>query len=117
MDLAVAWYQKEQEGRAQRTWEKIWETISEMDQTMAVNNLNNNNLENNKSNKDFILLETTNNGTNERTYYNPSRRKGSTLDNRASTYNMNKYHARLVGKHGGCPWRPMQYKYGRGVIG
>lgn len=54
------------------------------------------------------------------TYYNPSRRKpGMTQQetNRASTFNMNKYQARLVGKHGGCPWRPANYKYGRGVLG
>ncbi|XP_058445784.1 non-canonical poly(A) RNA polymerase protein Trf4-1-like [Malaya genurostris] len=50
--------------------------------------------------------------------YNPTRKKaGSTVDNKASTYNMNKQHLRLIGIHGGCPWRPPTFKYGRGIIG
>lgn len=127
MDPAVAWFQEEQDGPAKRIWMAIWDTISEMDHSnqTAVNhvNNNNNNLEYHpphqtstpnigKSNKDMILID-----TNERTYYNPSKRKGSTIDNKASTFNMNKYHTRLVGKHGGCPWRPPNVRYGRGVIG
>lgn len=56
--------------------------------------------------------------THERSYYNPSRRKpGSTVDNKASTYNMNKYQDKLIGKHKGCPWRPPGFQYGRGVLG
>lgn len=133
MDSAVAWFQEEQDGPAKRIWMAIWDTISEMDHSnqTAVNhiNINNNNNNNNslehqppphqtttatigKSNKDMILIE-----TNERIYYNPSKRKGSTIDNKASTFNMNKYHGRLVGKHGGCPWRPPNIHYGRGVLG
>lgn len=58
-----------------------------------------------------------NNNGNEKNY-NPTRKKaGSTVDNKASTYNMNKQHMRLIGVHGGCPWRPPNYKYGRGIIG
>ncbi|XP_058825345.1 non-canonical poly(A) RNA polymerase protein Trf4-1 isoform X2 [Topomyia yanbarensis] len=30
---------------------------------------------------------------------------------------MNKQHMRLIGIHGGCPWRPPTFKYGRGIIG
>lgn len=33
MDLAVAWYQEEQEGEAKRIWSNIWETAE------MVNNL------------------------------------------------------------------------------
>ncbi|XP_053679709.1 non-canonical poly(A) RNA polymerase protein Trf4-1-like [Anopheles nili] len=51
--------------------------------------------------------------------YNPVRKKlGSMMtDNKASTFNMNKQHPRLIGVHGGCPWRPTNFKYGRGIIG
>lgn len=123
MDPAVAWFQEEQNGPAKRIWLGIWETVQEMDQTqLAVNN----NLDNNnKSAKDMNLIENqhnincNSNGQTERTYYNPSRRKaGSTLEsNRASTFNMNRYESRLIGKHGGCPWRPSYFKYGPGVLG
>uniref|UniRef100_A0A336MD45 polynucleotide adenylyltransferase n=1 Tax=Culicoides sonorensis TaxID=179676 RepID=A0A336MD45_CULSO len=41
----------------------------------------------------------------------------ATGENRASTYNMNKNFNRLCGKYGGCPWRPMNFIYGRGIIG
>uniref|UniRef100_U5ETV5 polynucleotide adenylyltransferase n=1 Tax=Corethrella appendiculata TaxID=1370023 RepID=U5ETV5_9DIPT len=55
--------------------------------------------------------------TNEKNY-NPTRRKlGSTVDNKASTYNMNKLHTKLVGMYGGCPWRPPNYRYYRGILG
>ncbi|XP_053669250.1 terminal nucleotidyltransferase 4B [Anopheles marshallii] len=51
--------------------------------------------------------------------YNPVRKKlGSMMtDNKASTFNMNKQQHRLIGVHGGCPWRPPNFKYGRGIIG
>ncbi|XP_050071819.1 non-canonical poly(A) RNA polymerase protein Trf4-1-like [Anopheles maculipalpis] len=51
--------------------------------------------------------------------YNPVRKKlGSMMtDNKASTFNMNKQHPRLIGVYGGCPWRPPNFKYGRGIIG
>lgn len=118
MDPAVAWFQEEQNGPAKRLWLAIWDTIQEMDQTQqqAVNSIENNNP---KTAKEMNLIMDNNNGQTERTYYNPSRRKAaSTLDsNRASTFNMNRYQARLVGKHGGCPWRPSYFKYGRGVVG
>uniref|UniRef100_A0A182FQD5 Uncharacterized protein n=2 Tax=Anopheles albimanus TaxID=7167 RepID=A0A182FQD5_ANOAL len=51
--------------------------------------------------------------------YNPVRKKlGSMMsENKASTFNMNKQQQRLIGVHGGCPWRPPNFKYGRGIIG
>uniref|UniRef100_A0A2M4CHW7 polynucleotide adenylyltransferase n=1 Tax=Anopheles darlingi TaxID=43151 RepID=A0A2M4CHW7_ANODA len=51
--------------------------------------------------------------------YNPVRKKlGSMMsENKASTFNMNKQQHRLIGVHGGCPWRPPNFKYGRGIIG
>ncbi|XP_058130527.1 non-canonical poly(A) RNA polymerase protein Trf4-1-like [Anopheles ziemanni] len=51
--------------------------------------------------------------------YNPVRKKlGSMMtDNKASTFNMNKQQHRLIGVHGGCPWRPPGFKYGRGIVG
>lgn len=53
----------------------------------------------------------------ERSYYNPSRRKAAIYENRASTYNMNRYQSRIIGKHNGCPWRPAGYVYPPGVLG
>lgn len=53
---------------------------------------------------------------NERSYYNPSRRK-TPSDNRASTYNMNRLQSRVHGKHCGCPWRPAGFDYPLGVLG
>ncbi|XP_058062325.1 non-canonical poly(A) RNA polymerase protein Trf4-1-like [Anopheles bellator] len=50
--------------------------------------------------------------------YNPVRKKlGSMTDNKASTFNMNKQQQRLIGVHGGCPWRPPNCKYNRGILG
>lgn len=139
MDPAVAWFQEEQNGPAKRLWISIWETIQEMDQQLQMATGGGGGTDNNnppKTAKEMnMILDNNgsggvgNNGSSggggggtqsERTYYNPSRRKAaaSALDNnRASTFNMNKYQARLVGKHGGCPWRPTHYDYGRGVIG
>lgn len=53
----------------------------------------------------------------ERSYYNPSRRKTTVYENRASTYNMNRYKNKIIGKHNGCPWRPPNFEYGPGVLG
>lgn len=121
MDPAVAWFQEEQNGPAKRLWLAIWETIQDMDQQTQQQQAVNSSIDNNnpKTAKEMNLIMDSNNGQTERTYYNPSRRKAaSTLDtNRASTFNMNRYQARLVGKHGGCPWRPDCCKYGRGVLG
>lgn len=109
MDLAVAWYQEEQEGEAKRIWSNIWET-NEMEfqqqllQQQQANNGNNSDTKSNDSNPTEKV-------------FNPTRRKGSTNDNKASTYNMNKYQAKLVGKHGGCPWRCSNFPYARGIIG
>lgn len=52
-------------------------------------------------------------------YYNPSRRKiGRIVDNKASTYNLNKHMNKLISKYRGCPWRMGEgFSYGRGVIG
>ncbi|KAJ6650119.1 Non-canonical poly(A) RNA polymerase protein Trf4-1 [Pseudolycoriella hygida] len=117
MDPAIAWFQEEQRGPAKRAWLAIWETIQEMDQTQAVSGVDSNN---GKTGKEMsILVDNNSSGQTERTYYNPSRRKaGSTLDsNRASTYNMNRNEQKLTGIHGGCPWRPLNFTYGRGVLG
>lgn len=53
----------------------------------------------------------------ERSYYNPSRRKAALYENRASTYNMNRYQNKIIGKHNGCPWRPAGFVYPPGVLG
>lgn len=53
----------------------------------------------------------------ERSYYNPSRRKAAIYENRASTYNLNRYQNRIIGKHNGCPWRPTGHEYPPGVLG
>lgn len=53
----------------------------------------------------------------ERSYYNPSRRKAALYENRASTYNLNRYQQKIIGKHNGCPWRPANFKYQPGVVG
>lgn len=53
----------------------------------------------------------------ERSYYNPSRKKTALYENRASTYNMNRYQNRIIGKHKGCPWRPVGCQYPAGVLG
>ncbi|KAG5680114.1 hypothetical protein PVAND_009640 [Polypedilum vanderplanki] len=124
MDLAVAWYQEEQEGEAKRIWSNIWETtemefqqqlLQSQQQQQQANNNNNGNNSDTKSN-DSNSNTSNNNFPVEKTF-NPTRRKGSTNDNKASTYNMNKYQAKLVGKHGGCPWRPPNFQYGRGILG
>lgn len=139
----MGWFQEEQQGPALRTWFAIWETNStEMQQQLEhqqqqqksnFNNNSNNNGNHQHSSREaataFLLQQfggdSMQNSTDrekivahERNYYNPSRRKaGSTVDNKASTYNMNKNRDKLIGKHKGCPWRPPGYQYGRGVIG
>lgn len=120
MDLAVAWYQEEQEGEAKRIWSNIWETtemdfqqqqlLQQQQQQQQANNGNNSDTKSNDSN-------TSNNNFPVEKTFNPTRRKGSTNDNKASTYNMNKYQGKLVGKHGGCPWRPHNFQYARGIVG
>lgn len=144
MDVNVAWYQEEQDGEAKRIWCNIWDTAREselsdsslLQQQQAVTNGNNNNSLDNKSNSEnsfnnqsknttttATATTQTNNNSNNNNFpvektFNPARRKGgSTNDNKASTYNMNKYQAKLVGKHGGCPWRPQNFHYSRGIIG
>lgn len=119
MDSSVAWYQEEQEGEAKRIWSNIWETnemeyqqqqLLQQQQQQQANNGNNSDTKSNDS-------QTSNNNFPVEKTFNPTRRKGSTNDNKASTYNMNKYQAKLVGKHGGCPWRPSNFQYARGIIG
>ena len=123
MDAAVAWFQEEQDGPAKRLWMGIWETVSEMDSAVnSTNNTNANTITTSNSSNNLEIKSKdsstqigngngnneTNNGilVNNEKNYNPTRKKaGSTIDNKASTYNMNKLHARLVGMHGGCPWR------------
>lgn len=117
MDPATGWFQEEQQGPARKAWLAIWETIQEMDQIQAVTGIDNNNA---KTAKEMnIMSDNNNSGQTDRNYYNPSRRKvGSTLDsNRASTFNMNRNEKKLTGVHGGCPWRPHGFVYGRGVLG
>lgn len=87
-------------------------------------NNNNNNNSNNGGTGNGNNTPTTGGGggtilvNNNEKNYNPTRKKaGSTGDNKASTYNMNKQHHRLIGAHGGCPWRPPGYKYKRGILG
>lgn len=87
------------------------------------NNNNNSNSNNNNNNGNNTPTGGGNGGgtilvNNNEKNYNPTRKKaGSTVDNKASTYNMNKQPMRLIGVHGGCPWRPTNYKYGRGILG
>jgi hypothetical protein len=110
---------EEQEGEAKRIWSNIWET-NEMEfqqqalqQQQAQQQANNGNNSDTKSNDSAT---SNNNFPVETKTFNPTRRKG-TNDNKASTFNMNKYQAKLVGKHGGCPWRPANFQYARGIIG
>jgi hypothetical protein len=138
MDLAVAWYQEEQEGEAKRVWSNIWETAEmefqqqQLQQQQQQANNGNNSDTNTKSNNESsnttsnnIINSSSNNNSNNNNgnnfpiekSFNPTRRKGSTNDNKASTYNLNKYQAKLVGRHGGCPWRPQNFQYNRGIIG
>lgn len=146
MDPYVGWFQEEQDGPALRTWFAIWETNSlEMQQQLeqqnsgknsnnsSANNNNNGSCGHHNSNRDsataYLLQQFGGDSTptaadrekivaHERNYYNPSRRKaGSAVDNKASTYNMNKYRQKYIGKYGGTPWRPPMYQYGRGVLG
>lgn len=50
--------------------------------------------------------------------YNPTRRKlPEKYENKASTYNMNKYQQKLIRKYNGCPWRQKNKKYSPGVLG
>lgn len=86
------------------------------------NNNNNNNNNGNSGAGNGNNTPTTGGGTilvnNNEKNFNPSRKKaGSTIDNKASTYNMNKQQHKLIGSHGGCPWRPPTYKYKRGILG
>lgn len=53
----------------------------------------------------------------ERSYYNPSRRKAAVYENRASTYDLNRYQNQIIGRHNGCPWRPAGHIYPPGVVG
>ncbi|XP_039959379.1 non-canonical poly(A) RNA polymerase protein Trf4-1 [Bactrocera tryoni] len=93
-------------------------------------NTSSNNSIDSTSNNDCITPATTpvvgggdNNSTkmpshDRPSYYNPSRRKiGRIVDNKASTFNVNKYMGKLVIKYKGCPWRVPGFEYGRGVIG
>lgn len=50
--------------------------------------------------------------------YNPTRRKlPEKYENKASTYNMNKYQQKLIRKYNGCPWRQKNKKYSPGILG
>jgi non-canonical poly(A) RNA polymerase PAPD5/7 len=146
MDPSTAWFQEEQEGQAKRIWLNIWDTVSEMEtnandkgnntldhKSSSENNLSNtNNSNNNNNNNNSTTVSAPEGGTPKATLttsnsssnfivdktFNPTRRKtGSTIDNKASTFNMNKYQTKLIGKHGGCPWRPPNFHYSRGIMG
>lgn len=112
MDPAVSWFQREQDCPAKLIWLGIWESQRSYmeDNQLATLPM----LDPTNPCREFIPIgEFDNNG--ERAYYNPSRRK--MVENRASTYNMNKHYSRLIGKYGGCPWRVEGHHYGRGVFG
>lgn len=128
MDPSVGWYMSEQDGPAKRIWLGIWDTTSEMDNNTAVNN-NILSVDNSKTtssiSRDTNMATTLPTTTTENNYintidktpFNPARRKAATNDNKASTYNMNKCYQRLIGTYHGCPWRPPNFQYGRGIIG
>jgi hypothetical protein len=134
----INWLQDEQQGPAKRIWLNIWETISEDNNNTAVNNstttptttatstvsATTNGVANNavdSGNKKDSDSGSNGSGSGagnpEKTQFNPTRRKGSTNDNKASTYNLNKHYVKLLGVHGGCPWRPPGFKYARGIMG
>ncbi|XP_061387572.1 non-canonical poly(A) RNA polymerase protein Trf4-1-like [Musca vetustissima] len=92
------------------------------------NNSSNTSLDSNTNNDNSSTPATTPGGgegagskmpSHERpSYYNPSRRKiGRIVDNKASTYNLNKHMDKLISKYKGCPWRVPDCNYGRGVLG
>lgn len=122
MDQSIGWFQEEQEGQAKQTWSNIWETELEYQQALQQQAVANgqSELKSNESSGGGQQATMTTSGSvnnlNGNTTFNPTRRK-ATNDNKASTYNMNKYTTRLVGKHGGCPWRPPNFNYSRGILG
>lgn len=142
MDTQIGWLQEEQDGPAKRVWMNIWETVSEMEADKGNNNTGNGgngenkpSIESNNSNTNITnstaivtpentnaksTLTTSNSSSNfiaDKTF-NPTRRKtGSTVDNKASTFNLNKFGNKLVGKYGGCPWRTSNFHYSRGIVG
>lgn len=124
MDQSIGWFQEEQEGQAKQTWSNIWETELDYQQNLQQQQAANGNAETKTNDSSATTITTTTtsnsgsnvNNLNGNTTFNPTRRK-ATNDNKASTYNMNKYSMRLVGKHGGCPWRPPNYPYPRGING
>lgn len=128
MDQSIGWFQEEQEGQAKQVWSNIWETELEYQQILQQQQASNGTSDATKPSDNNSTannnVNTNNNGStnnNNNTFpadktFNPTRRK-ATNDNKASTYNMNKYSMRLVGKHGGCPWRPPNFNYSRGIIG
>lgn len=103
----VAWFQQEQDGPAKRIWLNIWETEQEQEQERE-RILAAETKRSSGSDAPLVALDKT---------FNIQRKKAATGENRASTYNMNKNFNRLCGKYGGCPWRPQNYNYGRGIIG
>lgn len=124
MDQSIGWYQEEQEGQAKQTWSNIWETELEYQQTLQQQAVANgqSELKSNESSgggqqATMTTSGSVNNLLNGNTTFNPTRRKATNDNNKASTYNMNKYTTRLVGKHGGCPWRPPNHNYSRGILG
>jgi hypothetical protein len=129
MDQSIAWYQEEQQGQAKEVWSNIWDTELEYQQLLHQQQQQQTNNGNSDVKSDSTTTTTTtttnnnnniinnnNNNNNNSFPVNPTRRK-ATNDNKASTYNMNKYSMRLIGKHGGCPWRPANFQYSRGIIG
>lgn len=109
MDPAVAWFQEEQDGPAKRIWLNIWETeLESIAAAQAQEAVNAGEKKENGNEKGS--------GVNLDKTFNLQRKKQGS-ENRASTYNMNKNYNRLCGKFGGCPWRPRNFNYGRGIIG
>ncbi|XP_015588821.1 non-canonical poly(A) RNA polymerase PAPD5 isoform X2 [Cephus cinctus] len=125
MDPTIGWYQPEQFGPAKDLWLHIWEAEKGLD-ILTLKNDSSSSTMGNKVQQDYISLDSVNNRIGEErsatrgqhntcnSYYNPSRRKS---DNRASTYGMNYNYNALVGEYGGCPWRPPNKVYSKGVVG
>lgn len=123
MDHSIGWFQEEQEGQAKQVWSNIWQTDYEIQQILQqqqqLQQASNGNSDTKPTETSTTTLNNVNNNngnTTNNTTFNPTRRK-ATNDNKASTYNMNKYSMRLIGKHGGCPWRPANFNYSRGILG
>lgn len=120
MDPAIACIQEEQEGPSKQMWLSIRDTAKEMEleHQLANNSMTHNeNALVNGQQRHGKLNQQSQQMLNDRSYYNPSRRKHQLTDGRPNTFNMNRIQTRVLGKHNGCPWRPAGFKYSPGVVG